>query len=240
MTNKLTVLNFTSQVHVPPHSPGGGGLTLLWNASIKLRVLQLCDNYIDTEIEYKNKMFFATFTYGAPEQARRREVLQRLTEISLSRTGPWLLTGDFNDIIDNSEKDGGPTRAEGTFIDFRTFMSECDLYDLRHSGNFLSWRGVRHSHTVHCRLDRAMSNSLWAEIFPSGRCSYLNFGGSDRRPVITFLEPDTRKKKGLFRYDQKLCKNKEVKKIIAKAWLEHGESVESKIAACRRAISKWN
>lgn len=85
-----------------------------------------------------------------------------------------------------------------------------------------------------------MSNSLWAELFPSGRCSYLNFDGSDHRPVITFLEPDTRKKKGLFRYDRKLCKNEEVRKLIAEPWLENGDSVESKISACMRAISKWN
>ena len=130
VTKKLVDLQFVSQIHVPPHSPGGGGLTLLWNTSIKLHVLYLCNNFIDAEIEYKNEKFFATFTYEAPEQARRREILQRIMEISLSRTGPWFLTGDFNDIIDNSEKDGGPARAEGTFIDFRTFMSQCDLYDL--------------------------------------------------------------------------------------------------------------
>lgn len=38
----------------------------------------------------------------------------------------------------------------------------------------------------------------------------------------------------------KLCKNEEVRKLIAKAWLENGDSVESKISACRSAISKWN
>lgn len=150
--DKLADLRFVSKVHVPPHCPGGGGLTLLWNTTINVNVLFLCDNFIDSEIEYKNKKFFATFTYGAPEQAKRTEVLNKRTK---------LLTGDFNDIIDNSEKEGGPVRAEGPFIDFRTFMSQCDLYDLRHSGNHLSWRGVRHTHTVHCKLDRAMSNSLW-------------------------------------------------------------------------------
>lgn len=225
MNDKLAVLNFESHIHVPPNSPSGGGLTLYWNLSIKLHVLYSCDNYIDTEIEYKNKNFFSTFTYGALEKAQRRQVLQRLSELSLNRTGPWFLTGDLNDILDNSEKEGGPTRAEGTFMEFRTFMSQNDLYDLRHSGNSLSWRGVRHTHTVHCRLDRALLNSLWAEIFPSERCSYLNYGGSDHRPIITFLEPDTRKKKGFFRYDRKLCKNEEVRKLIAKAWLENGDSV---------------
>lgn len=135
---KLDILNFVSKFHVPPHSPGGGGLSLLWNSSIKIQILYSCDNFIDTEIEYKNKSFFATFTYGAPEQANRRKVLQHLSDICESRSGPWFLTGDFNDIIDNTEKDGGPARTEGSFGQFRIFLSQCDLFDLRHSGNFLS------------------------------------------------------------------------------------------------------
>ena len=49
-------------------------------------------------------------------------MMQKHTNISQSRDSPWFLTGDFNDIVDNSEKEGGPVRAEGTFVDFRTFM----------------------------------------------------------------------------------------------------------------------
>ena len=238
--SKIESLNFASTYHIPPHSPGGGGLTLLWNSCLELNVISSCDNFIDTEITYKRKKFYATFTYGAPEHQNRRAVLQRLTDLSMNRDSPWFLTGDFNDIVDNSEKEGGPIRAEGTFVDFRTFMSTCDLFDLRHSGNFLSWRGVRHTHTVNCRLDRAISNSLWAEAFPSGRCSYLEFEGSDHRPLISYLEPDTKRRRGIFRYDRRLCKNEEVRRIIAEAWTANRASVEHKIAACRRAISKWN
>lgn len=119
-------------------------------------------------------------------------------------------------------------------------MSQCDLYDLRHTGNFLSWRGVRHTHTVHCRLDRAMSNSLWAELYPSRRCSYLDFGGSDHRSLITMLEPDTKRKKGLFRYDRRLYKNEEVRRLITTTWNNIELPVEERIAACRQEISRWN
>ena len=45
----------------------------------------------------------------------------------------------------------------------------CDLFDLKHTGNFLSWRGKRHTHLVNCRLDRAMANSSWSDLFPNGR-----------------------------------------------------------------------
>lgn len=81
-----------------------------------------------------------------------------LTNIGTLRDSPWFLTGDFYEIIDNSGKQGGSLRPESSFVDFRSFLSECDLYDLPHSGNFYSWRGERYDHTILCRLDRAMGN----------------------------------------------------------------------------------
>lgn len=128
----------------------------------------------------------------------------------------------------------GVVRTEDSFMEFRIFMSQCNLFDLRHTGNFLSWRGIRHSHTVHCRLDRAISNSTAAEEFPSGRCSYLALEGSDHRPVLTYFEPDTKKRRGLFWYDRKLCKNEEVKRLIEETWnLHYRSTVERKITAWR-------
>lgn len=126
-----------------------------------------------------------------------------LAEAGLLREDPWFLTGDFNEIVDNSEKEGGPIRAEGTFVDFRSFISECDLYDLKHSGKSLSWRGVRGTHVVKCRLDRAMGNSAWTEMFPKGRSEYLQFEGSDHRTVVSYFAQGI-KQKGIFRYDRRL------------------------------------
>lgn len=237
VAEKLDPLNFASSLH---ERRGGGG-SLFWNSCVNLNVLSTCDNYIDVEVSYKKKNFFATFTYGAPELQQQRQVLQSLTNLGIARTQPWFLTSDFNAIIDNSEKEGGTIRTEGSFVDFRTFMSQCDLFDLRHSGNFLSLRGTRYTHTVHCRLDRAISNSTWAEEFPTGRCSYLAFEGSDHRQLISYFEPDTKKRRVLFRYDQKLCKNEEVKKLIGEVWNQHHRSpIKQKITACRQPISKWN
>ncbi|CAA7057124.1 unnamed protein product [Microthlaspi erraticum] len=132
-------------------------------------------------------------------------------------------------------------RAEGTFGDFRVFLSQCDLYDVPYSGNPLSWRGVRYSHLVHCRLDRALSNGLWADLFPYSRSLYLEFEGSDHRPLLSLLEPHMKKKRGIFRYDRSLNENEEIKVIIEKAWNSSSRAtVEQRISTCRREISRWN
>lgn len=88
---------------------------------------------------------------------------------------------------------GGPNRAEGTFYVFRTFMSQNDLFNLKHYGSYLSWRGKRHNHFVQSRLDKAQSNSEWTDIFPSCRSQYLKYEGSHNRPLISFIDTKIRK-----------------------------------------------
>lgn len=58
---------------------------------------------------------------------------EKLTDIAAARDTLWFLTGDFNEIIDNSEKSGGKERPG-------SFLSSCNFFDLRHSGDFLTWR----------------------------------------------------------------------------------------------------
>jgi len=140
----LSWMNFKTHHLIFPHSPGGGGLALLWKSEMDVSIITSCQNYIDTKIKAAGKTFFATFLYGEPDRSKRKAIWELLTVMGKNREDPWFIIGDFNDIIDASEKQGGPLRQEGTFTDIRSFMAECDLFDLRHSGNFLSWRGKRH------------------------------------------------------------------------------------------------
>ena len=218
------------------NGPGSGGLFLIWNNDIQLTVRASNKNYIDTLIVQKGVTFQITFVYGEPDHTKRAAVWNEIADLQPAAGNPWFLT-----ITDNSEKKGGPERAEGTFCAFRSFLSENGLFDIKHYGNYLSWRGKRNSHSVQCRLDRAISNSEWIDIFPSCRSQYLKYEASDHRPLLTFL--DTRRKKGLriFRFDRRLRDHVEVKQIIREAWENNTHlDVGGRLACCRRAICKWS
>lgn len=179
--------------------------------------------------------------YGAPQIPNRQEVWNQLTEISDARQSPWFLTGDFNEITDNSEKSGGRERPESSFSAFRSFLSMCDLFDLKHSGNFLSWRGKRHTHLVHCRRDRALANSAWSDLFPNGRSHYLKFDSSDHRPLLSVFDSKRKKPQRLFRYDRRLRGNAEIKLLVDNTWKEDPTlTVAQRLSRVRRAISIWS
>ncbi|KAL0896578.1 hypothetical protein Bca101_080539 [Brassica carinata] len=173
---------------------------------------------------------------------QRKLLWDHLTSSALIREEAWFITGDFNDHLSGAEKEGGPERPEGSFTDLRTFFSEGDLFDLQHSGDALSWRGVRGNHLVRCRLDRAAANTLWAESFPSARCQYLEADlSSDHKPLLAFFDNGVRRRCGIFRYDRRLCKNEEAKKVITESWRGNpASSVRDKLAFTRSAISLWN
>lgn len=172
---------------------------------------------------------------------KRQGIWNEISALQTVPGEPWFLTGDFNEIVENSEKCGGPARAEGTFCAFRTFLSHNGLFDLKHSGSSLSWRGQRHSHLVQCRLDRSISNSEWTDLYPSCRSQYLKYGGSDHRPLLSFLDTTRKKGQKLFRYDRRLRDNEEVTRLVEEVWNNSsGLSVEERLSCCRKAICKWS
>lgn len=78
-------------------------------------------------IDLKSKMcslyFFLSCVYGNPIKARRRKVWNQLTLTGLSKDEAWLLLGDFNELMDSTEKLGGPLRNEFSFWDWLSIVS---------------------------------------------------------------------------------------------------------------------
>ncbi|KAL0799970.1 hypothetical protein Bca101_055145 [Brassica carinata] len=215
--SKLQFLDSYHHLTVPPIGLSGG-LALFWKEDVALTVLETNAHYIDTKLKVKDSEFHITFIYGMPQQEHRAAFWDSIALLGYERDSAWLLSGDFNDILDREEKVGGPDRCEGSFIPFRSFVSQNGLWDVKHTGNSLSWRGQRCSHLVRARLDRSLANCAWNDLFPSGRCDYLRFEGSDHRPLVTFLDTSKAKRRRMFRYDRSIKDMPEARKVIEEAW----------------------
>ena len=77
-------------------------------------------------------------------------------------------------------------------------------------------------------------------MFPKARCQYLAYEGSDHKPLMSYFEPDKKKRRGLFRYDRRLKDNEEVKALVATTWATaENMTISERIARVRSAISEW-
>ena len=94
-------LPYTGRV-VAPSFGQAGGIWIIWNPNeIKATTLLLAPRMIHVRIEYQSTStpFNFTAVYNYPNPNHQYQVWQMLEYISNTRSGPWLITGDFNVIL---------------------------------------------------------------------------------------------------------------------------------------------
>lgn len=52
---------------------------------------------------------------------------------------PWILGGDFNEILNDDEKKGGPRRCRNLLENFRQALDDCSLRDIQFIGDKFTW-----------------------------------------------------------------------------------------------------
>ena len=220
-----------------------GGLAVMWKDSYQVAVLSSDKIIIDLKVAFGSSFFFMSCVYGDPVVARRQLVWDRLDSVGLRRDEPWVLVGDFNELLSNDDKCGGVTRDESSFWNFRNLIQNCKLKELRHSGNCLSWAGKRETGWVQCRLDRSFGNDEWFSLFPRANMEYLELWASDHRPIrVCFaLERDNPSKSRFF-FDKRMLSREGFEDMVRMSWDggngEHSSTMD-RIGRCRRSIMRW-
>ena len=89
-----------------------GGLALFWKEGISVEVLDSDQTHIDTVVKggVSSDWWHFTSFYGALDTARRDESWALLRTIRDRSSLSWLSIGDFNEIVSESEKEGGSSR----------------------------------------------------------------------------------------------------------------------------------
>ncbi|CAA7020289.1 unnamed protein product [Microthlaspi erraticum] len=224
-------------------SGASGGLALFYNNSYDVNIVCSNKRIIDIEARYEGKVIFLSFVYGDPVVKWRDLVWERITRIGTTRTDPWFLIGDFNEITGNHEKQGGALRQASSFVSFNLMISDCGLVDFPSRGNKLSWRGRRRQRIVRCRLDRALATEDWHELFPVSHVEYLPTIGSDHRPILPTLDSKIAKRQKQFRFDKRWIGLEGLLESIKQGWNNNRGEVApglvDRINNCRHEISVW-
>ncbi|KAA3460773.1 reverse transcriptase [Gossypium australe] len=98
---------------------------------------------------------------------------------------PWLVAGDFNEIMFSFEKQGGRIREERQMEAFREVLEDYELADLGFSGQWYTWeRGGLARNNIMKRLDRGVANTKWWNLFSNFEVNHLQHSFSDHCPLV--------------------------------------------------------
>lgn len=200
-------------------------------------------NIIDCLVHLGGKSFFLSCIYGDPGSEGKARVWESISRIGCHRKEPWCLIGDFNEILNNSEKLGGPRRSEASFVPFAEMLACCEMEEFISRGNRFTWEGTIWKKSIQCCLDRSFGNKAWLLLFPKSHQTFLEKRGSDHRPVWLNLFASQNVCRGQFRFDKRLLINPEVKELIDQDWRKNNNNfnlkVSHKIRRCRTVLSRW-
>lgn len=157
-----------------------GGLITMWKAPMDVTIKSFSAGHIDSVICCEKVVWRFTGFYGHPETGLRKfswELLRRLANDSTMKDLPWVVGGDFNEVMHQSEKVGGCARSTTLMQAFCDSITECGLFDIGNH-NTMTWFNKRFGNDVVAeRLDRFLVNKNWQTSTKNYKVSHLDFYG---------------------------------------------------------------
>lgn len=162
---------------------------------------------------------------------------------------PWLVFGDFNEILWASKKLGGPQRNSTSMVDFRETITNLRLLDLGYTGYRYTWSNGRSGDAnVQVCLDRALGTQQWKTRFPMYSVHHKIRFCSDHAPITVdcrssnshqSLPGDNSEK--LFRFEKIWMEYEECREVIKKGWGEDywPAPFEDRTRSCGVSLDLW-
>jgi hypothetical protein len=108
-----------------------------------------------------------------------------LKYIRASSDLPWLLIGDFNEVLHPEEHWGVTERSMSQMLGFRDMVDVNGLCDLGFEGRPWTFeKRVAGGSFCRVRLDRALATPDWCARFPNASVQHLSAACSDHSPIL--------------------------------------------------------
>lgn len=154
-----------------------GGIWVLWKDKCNIDIVQSNSQYIHCCV---NKSWFVTFIYGSLQHQPWMLLWNRLARLADNILGPWLVMGDFNNLLLPSEKVGSNRFNMKHASEFQQMMDAAGLQELGFSGNRFTFKRGR----LQERLDKTLANTEWCLTFTDFQIEHLFQNGSDHCPLF--------------------------------------------------------
>ncbi|XP_019183645.1 PREDICTED: uncharacterized protein LOC109178466 [Ipomoea nil] len=201
-----------------------GGMALLWKKNNTVRLLTYSQSHIDVEVSLFNKLWRMTCIYGIPERGRREETWDLLGTLKTRSLLPWVVIGDFNNLLYQHEKKGGNPYPNSLLRGFGDAVDDCGLMQMPMRGHQFTWqKGKGTPNWIEKRLDKALITNDWGLLNENAWLENIRTRASDHS--ILFLSINAicmsrgRGPRG-FRFEMAWLLDEGCKEVVETAWQE--------------------
>lgn len=131
-------------------------------------------------IKTLDDLFMITEVYGPCDGSLLIVFLEELWGIRDDWSGPWCLVGDFNEILNPTNRNGGSRIFMRNMLTFSNFVDSLALRELTISRTNFTWSNMQES-PCQSKLDRFFLSTEWDLLFP------LANGESMPRPTSNYI-----------------------------------------------------
>lgn len=228
-----------------------GGLGIIWNPrSILFCPIAGNRNWLLGKVISKlSKLSFTLINiYGPIPDAGKHKVWSEISfMMGLDPSSPVILGGDFNAILNLSEKKGGIRREPQSLKDFREWVAHNNLIDIETSNGVYTWYNRRSGFTqIAERLDRFLFRGNLSDLAVNLSASLLPSSGSDHYPVILNIEGEATPRCCPFKFEKMWMQNPDFYDLVARWWSEvnfQGSKMfclVNKLKHLKSKLLKWN
>ncbi|CAM8919819.1 unnamed protein product [Rhodiola kirilowii] len=221
-----------------------GGLVLWWKAEIDLSIRSYSDFHIEVVVEGSSPFRFTLF-YGHPVSSKREETCDLPRRLKNLSDLPWIVVGDFNEVLFGWEVQGRILRGEWQMRKFTEGLQDFCLIDLSFRGSQFTFSNRRKGvYETKARLDRALASQNWRFLFSEAEVLHKVATHSDHAPLVVKWKGGGRSSRlNLFRFESMWLKHKEFAEVVSNIWSDKVTSscrMFTFLKYCAEGIDTWS
>lgn len=195
---------------------------------------------ITFQVTRRTDVWYCSFIYASPLFTNRCRLWEYLENLRTQVSGPWLLLGDFNEILYSYEVFGGRfNQSRASF--FAQLMHQCHLLDIHCVGGLFTWRkNVYLVGHVRKKLDRVIADIDWQLAFPHAIVEVLPPHASDHNPMLLSCTKYKSKHAKLFHFQAAWITHPDYEALVYNTWSQTAGDAIAKLGSVRMHSITFN
>ena len=221
-----------------------GGLWTLWrseDADVKLLSATEQEIHATVKVCASKLSWLFTAIYASPRLAERRILWSNIEKVGQLHNLPWLMIGDFNEVLRGEDKFEGNQINLNRALEFKECLDSCNFVNLGFARPKYTWTNKRQmSDLILERLDRCFANPVWRILYPEAAVTHLPRTFSHHHPIfIELWKPNVNGLEWPFCFQTMWLLHPDFHRIVQETW-PVGIPLKATTTDFTRKVRKWS